>query len=82
MTDEERKVASALKNLSKVSKRAGKRLSDAREKLGDSCTHPEKHVTTYRWEHDNGYGRQKWLEGLFCNLCLRRKPWKTMGRWN
>ncbi len=52
MTDDEKNVASALKHLRKVSKRAEKRVSDAREKLGDSCTHPEKFVETYTWEHD------------------------------
>lgn len=82
MTKEERAVASAIKNYEKVSKRAYARLGEARKQLGDSCTHPDEHVTTYTWEHDNGYGRQTKMQGLMCQLCMKRKSWKTMGGWH
>lgn len=81
MTNNENKVALALKRLRKVLKRANKKLNDARDKLGDSCTHPEKFVETYIWEHDDGYGSQAKIEGLHCLLCLKSKSWKKMGPW-
>jgi len=81
MTGEEQDLANAIQNYREVLKDARKHLDTARENLCDHCTHPEAYVTTYTWEHDNGYGRQSMIEGLRCELCLKRKPWKTMGSW-
>lgn len=52
-------------------------IAKARAKLAKACTHPEEFVTNYRWEHDNGYGRQSMHTGRICGICLKRDPWVT-----
>jgi hypothetical protein len=43
---------------------------DARAQILEFCTHPEEWRRAYKWEHDNGYGRQHMREGIRCGLCL------------
>lgn len=56
--------------------KAQKREANARAKverlrqlLACGCAHPEKYQAEYRWEHDNGYGRQTMIMGKRCSLC-------------
>lgn len=45
------------------------------------CNHPDAHVEEYRWESDNGYGRQTQMTGRFCTLCRARKYYTLGGSW-
>lgn len=51
------------------------------ELLKVGCTHPEEYRGEYRWEHDNGYGRQRWVTGDRCGLCGAKRAWKGHGVW-
>lgn len=62
-------------------KRAYKRWDEKIEKLRAAikdCTHPV--TDEFKWEHDNGYGRQKMLPGLRCKLCLKENRWPGMSQ--
>ena len=45
-----------------------------------TCQHPADRRTSYRWEHDNGYGRQSWHTGHMCQLCEAKDPYMS-GSW-
>ena len=51
------------------------RLTQARVKLVENCTHPAEFVVEYVWEHDNGYGRQARKKGVRCTICDARCSW-------
>ena len=80
MNGEEKALSLALKHQARVQHRAYARVKKARKALleADNCTHPEEHRVDYRWEHDNGYGRQKWITGVRCELCGAKQSWKSM----
>ena len=42
-----------------------------------TCTHPPERRDSYRWEHDNGYGRQTMYTGVMCKLCGAKDPWSN-----
>lgn len=52
------------------------RILKLRAQLSKNCKHPAEFVTTYRWEHDNGYGRQSMHTGYLCTICRARDPWQ------
>ena len=81
MTKAEYKVWLKLKRWKRLSNKLEGELAHAREVLGEECTHPPEAVRDYEWKHDDGYGRQRWLKGDECQLCLARKPWKSSVRW-
>lgn len=58
------------------------RIAKLKQKLRDTgvCTHPS--TQKFQWEWDNGYGKQKWITGLRCNLCNWKQSWGQMdGLW-
>lgn len=65
----------------RVDKRFRMRIAAARIKLAENCDHPAKFVTEYNWEHDNGYGRQKWIKGKACGICGARQSWADFSGW-
>jgi hypothetical protein len=73
-------LVKALQGAEKSATRWDKKIRDLRTKLAQSCTHPL--TTRYMWEHDNGYGKQKMIEGLKCLLCKAEKPWSMSTLWN
>jgi hypothetical protein len=79
----ERELARLLAAYRKSAEHFRLRIVVAREALQRSgCTHPKKHLETFRWEHDNGYGRQSMHEGLRCVLCRAECRYPTpMGKW-
>jgi hypothetical protein len=54
------------------------KIQDIRDAISPFCKH--KYTRNYRWEHDNGYGRQKWMTGLECLLCGKRNSWPGMSQ--
>lgn len=50
--------------------------------LAAGCTHPVAYLVDYQWEHDNGYGRQKWITGQRCRLCGAHQSWKGSSGWS
>jgi hypothetical protein len=46
-----------------------------------TCRHTQ--TTEFKWEHDNGYGRQSQHVGLRCVFCLKVNRWPKVGpdRW-
>lgn len=48
-------------------------IEKLREGLKGRCDHPKTEV--YRWEHDNGYGRQTMINGRRCWYCLYVDLW-------
>lgn len=61
--------------------RMAEKTKAARLALGAKCTHPEQDREDFRWEHDNGYGRQSMHTGVQCKLCRRRSHYKTNLHW-
>lgn len=72
------------KALAKVHARYMHKLAAIKEAITKAgCPHPIEAVQEYRWEHDNGYGRQTWNVGLECRLCRGKNPWPGMSTlWN
>ena len=56
-------------------------LAEYKAKLSINCSHPSDRQTVYKWEHDNGYGRQSWQEGIQCGICRKIDLWNS-GSWN
>lgn len=46
-----------------------------RKFLAQTCEHPPEVIVGYRWEHDNGYGRQTMIDGKGCSICLAKDHW-------
>jgi hypothetical protein len=49
------------------------------QQLEPICDH--RVTEEYKWEHDNGYGKQSKCIGLLCVHCRARRPYQTMGTW-
>lgn len=76
MTDEERselqtRYADAVARAASAYKEA----ETLRNLLKDGCAHPAEFVEEYKWEHDNGYGRQTMITGKRCKLCFATNNW-------
>lgn len=56
-------------------------FDQAHDEVVRLCKHPSSAVSTYQWEHDNGYGRQSMVDAERCNICRSEKHWKGMGGW-
>lgn len=52
-------------------------IEAARKELGKACSHSE--TEAFRWEHDDGYGRQSMCNGLRCLICGRENRWPGIG---
>lgn len=50
-------------------------------KLALTCDHPDAYVEDWKWEHDNGYGRQNWNIGKQCTICHATKSYTSDTRW-
>lgn len=63
------------KAIDKVNKKYSDRVLSLKARLAVSgkCSHQS--VREYDWEHDNGYGRQRWCKGLECNICGLRNSY-------
>lgn len=57
------------------------KLEAARIAAAKSCQHPVEAREDYRWEHDNGYGRQSWVTGERCTICRHQRSWKGSSTW-
>ena len=44
------------------------------ERIHNNCAH--QLTEEYRWEHDNGYGRQTYISGVRCTLCGSIDHWR------
>jgi hypothetical protein len=72
------KAERALRRLEVLANRERKLAAErheARRAILEYCPHPPERRTTYRWEHDNGYGRQSIHTGEQCGLCMARNRW-------
>lgn len=56
-------------------------LERVRARVGKQCPHPEPYHKSYLWEHDDGYGRQRMVSGIRCDLCGATRPWASMSHW-
>lgn len=63
------------RRLEKLVEITQKRFDNYRKKLSINCNHPIEFIVAYRWEHDNGYGRQSWRSGKRCTICLMLDAW-------
>ena len=50
-----------------------------RKSLADKCVHPNPE--NWKWEHDNGYGKQTMIDGLRCKYCGAEKRWLSSSYW-
>lgn len=69
----------ARKQYSKVCNDA---ISLLKKDLSVNCDHPEDFVSPYRWEWDDGYGKQKMMDGKRCTICLKVKRWDSSSIWS
>jgi hypothetical protein len=46
-----------------------------------ACPHPDEAISTFQWEHDNGYGRQSMQTGYHCDWCGAEKRWESSHLW-
>ena len=51
------------------------KVTTARAALRSNCSHEIRYTAPYRWEHDNGYGRQRMVDGEYCKACGKEWPW-------
>lgn len=78
---EERALIIALGTFNEVRSVLSDKVDAARAALlVVGCSHPADHVKGYRWEYDNGYGRQHYNTGSRCDLCFALDPYQT-GAW-
>lgn len=61
----------------KASHKAQEKVETLRKSLALDCSHPVEFVRSYRWEHDNGYGRQSAMTGKICDICRSKDLWGT-----
>lgn len=65
--------------------KAAQALGEALDRLrAEGCDHPAEHRRPWKWEYDNGYGRQSWADGERCDLCDMHKRWVSSnwsGAW-
>lgn len=57
-------------------------LEQKRKRLAKTCQHPEELHAPYIWEWDNGFGKQKLIEGVICSLCNAKKRWTESCLWD
>lgn len=76
LEEAQKKYLELRKLVSELQREQNKRLEGIRLELAKNCSHPVEAVEPYRWEHDNGYGRQKMLDGLRCTICHFINHWK------
>lgn len=72
-TDIEDEVQWLLRQQALSSARYAAKIKAARAR-NTRCTH--KYREDYKWEHDNGYGRQTMITGERCLSCDARNAWK------
>jgi len=81
VTDTQQQLLATIERASKSSRRYAKKIKELRDRVNEEgCEHPV--TRPYRWESDNGYGRQRWIESEQCTLCLKKRPWPSMSVWN
>lgn len=80
VTETQKELLATIDRASKSSKRYASKIKELRLQVGkEGCEHPV--TRPYRWEHDSGYGSQKWIDSEQCTLCLKKRPWPTMSVW-
>ncbi len=62
-------LLSRLVALRKISRELGDEIARVKKELALDCCHPETDQALIPWEHDNGYGVQKWFCGYRCDIC-------------
>lgn len=80
--DLEEALAYAIEQSEISAKIHSKRIERLRKQLGKDCRHPVEHRHDFQWEHDNGYGRQTMITGVYCRLCKAEQHWKGHGLWH
>ncbi len=46
--------------------------------IKDECWHPPDMRKEYKWEHDNGYGKQTMITGHICRICKMQNGFPTI----
>lgn len=54
---------------------------DIKDIMISFCRHQAAAVSEYKWESDNGYGRQSMQTGERCSICRAEKHWKNSSSW-
>lgn len=75
MTVAERRVAKAIQAARESSIKHLARIQEARDMLGDDCSHPASERLPWPWTHDNGYGGLSDKVGWRCQLCDKKDLW-------
>lgn len=81
-TKQETKLAEMVQRLDKMRRAFHKReraletAIKAEQKKLRSCSHSM--TESFRWEHDDGYGRQSMNDGLRCLVCGKENRWPSL----
>ncbi len=67
---EAKKTYAAWERAQARARKAQQAREAARMAVLASCPHPPEYRREYKWEHDNGYGRQHMQTGEQCKICL------------
>lgn len=51
------------------------KLLEIKNILAINCLHESEFIQNYEWEHDDGYGSQKLLNGSKCCICGKIDWW-------
>lgn len=78
MSDEQLRQYEALR---KLSIEASEAFHAYKREIAKTCDHPAEYVDDWCWEHDNGYGVQRWVNGKRCRICGATKPYATSSSW-
>jgi hypothetical protein len=64
--------------------KASKLIAEAEEfrkqVIKEGCDHSIN--SPYKWEHDNGYGKQTKIDGFRCDVCGALDSWGTGKFWD
>ena len=86
MTQAEEDLVKAIKALGRVQKKYDSlmkqhegRVRILRVAVGDKCSHLIQE--DFRWEHDDGYGRQSMHTGKHCVICDKKNRWPSISQY-
>lgn len=71
----EKELLALIERKNKYDVRTDRQIEVLRKKLVESGLCKHGHARPYQWMHDDGYGRQKMLDGLRCDLCGFDDKW-------
>lgn len=85
MTKQETRVLDMVRRLDRMCASFHKREKALREEIETAqkklktCSHSD--TVSFRWESDNGYGRQSMHDGLRCRICGKENRPSVSGSW-